>query len=224
MSAFLHKRPLYLRSASVYFLRFYNAYVRIRVDVASWLKEAAINNSTYIYGLRCPVTEQIRYVGKSDSPRLRLSSHCTTTEIVNKRQHEWIQWLDQQKLRPELVILEQVPNDREKWTEAEKRWIDTLKKLGYDLTNRDNRHGVGGHTARFYVKVTERVEGLEGYETTKEVAERLGVNTSRIRQFALAGRLPGAMKAGRDWVIPKGTTPTPPEKNTKKFPETIDKL
>lgn len=36
--------------------------------------------------------------------------------------------------------------------------------------------------------------------TTKKAAARLGVNTSRIRQLILAGRLK-ATKDGRDWRV-----------------------
>lgn len=36
--------------------------------------------------------------------------------------------------------------------------------------------------------------------TTKEAANELGVNGSRVRQLLLAGRLKGR-KAGRDWRI-----------------------
>jgi len=36
--------------------------------------------------------------------------------------------------------------------------------------------------------------------TTKEAAESLGVNRSRVRQFILEGRLL-AQKVGRDWII-----------------------
>lgn len=36
--------------------------------------------------------------------------------------------------------------------------------------------------------------------TTKQAAERLGVNASRVRQLILAGRL-AARKQGRDWLI-----------------------
>lgn len=36
--------------------------------------------------------------------------------------------------------------------------------------------------------------------TTKEAAQELGVNASRIRQLILSGQLP-AKKHGRDWLI-----------------------
>jgi len=36
--------------------------------------------------------------------------------------------------------------------------------------------------------------------TTKEAARKLNVNSSRVRQLILSGRLP-AQKFGRDWLI-----------------------
>ena len=37
------------------------------------------------------------------------------------------------------------------------------------------------------------------YETVKEAAERLGVTARTVQKWAAAGKIPGAMKAGRDW-------------------------
>ncbi len=46
----------------------------------------------------------------------------------------------------------------------------------------------------------DREAGCLGLITTTEVAGRLGINQSRVRQLILAGDLP-ARKFGRDWVI-----------------------
>lgn len=40
------------------------------------------------------------------------------------------------------------------------------------------------------------------YETVKEAAERLGVTARTVQKWAAAGKIPGAMKVGRDWQIP----------------------
>jgi len=40
------------------------------------------------------------------------------------------------------------------------------------------------------------------YLTTIEAAEKWGVATATIRLWAKEGKLPGATKAGRDWLIP----------------------
>jgi len=42
---------------------------------------------------------------------------------------------------------------------------------------------------------------VDGY-TTQQAAEALGVSDSRIRQLLGDGKLPGAVKVGRDWWIP----------------------
>ena len=41
-----------------------------------------------------------------------------------------------------------------------------------------------------------------GYLTTKEAAVLKGLSIVRIRQFCDAGRIAGATKFGRDWLIP----------------------
>jgi len=43
-----------------------------------------------------------------------------------------------------------------------------------------------------------------GFEflTVKQVAEREGLSTRRVRVLASQGRFPGALKVGRDWLLP----------------------
>ena len=38
--------------------------------------------------------------------------------------------------------------------------------------------------------------------TSAQAAARLGVTPARIRQLAIAGRIRGAYRQGRDWLIP----------------------
>ena len=38
--------------------------------------------------------------------------------------------------------------------------------------------------------------------TTAEAGAQLGVQAQRIRQYIYQGRLPGAARRGRDWMIP----------------------
>ena len=46
---------------------------------------------------------------------------------------------------------------------------------------------------------------LNGLESFRAAAKRLKRDPSRLRQLAIAKRLPGAVKIGRDWYLPKGT-------------------
>jgi len=39
--------------------------------------------------------------------------------------------------------------------------------------------------------------------TGREVADRLGIDDSRVRQLCIAGRFPGAMKVSNRWFIPE---------------------
>jgi hypothetical protein len=38
--------------------------------------------------------------------------------------------------------------------------------------------------------------------TSEQVAERIGVNRSRVRQLCIDGRFPGAVKMARTWFVP----------------------
>lgn len=45
---------------------------------------------------------------------------------------------------------------------------------------------------------------LYNLESFKIAAKRLGYDPSRLRQLAINGKLPMAIKVGRDWYLPKG--------------------
>lgn len=38
--------------------------------------------------------------------------------------------------------------------------------------------------------------------TTAEAADRLGLSVARVKVLAAEGRIPGAVKVGRQWVFP----------------------
>lgn len=45
--------------------------------------------------------------------------------------------------------------------------------------------------------------------STKAYAFRLGITPARVRQLLKAQRIPGAVKFGRDWLIPETAVRTP---------------
>ncbi len=59
------------------------------------------------------------------------------------------------------------------------------------------------------------------FETAQEVAERLGVTVRAIQKWAAEGRLPGATRHSRVWMIPKGAEPLdkPKIKNKSEQPQ-----
>lgn len=61
----------------------------------------------WIYYLRDPKTQAIRYVGRSRDPIRRLNAHLNH-EQANKKKWEWILSLKKEGLHPEMVFVESV--------------------------------------------------------------------------------------------------------------------
>ena len=87
---------------------------------------------TQIYGLMDPITNELRYVGKTqNSVEGRLKSHCSPKEL-NLHKRNWIQKLLRSGHTPEIVVLETVKDNGD---EAEVFWIAYMKFLGCRLSN-----------------------------------------------------------------------------------------
>ncbi|OQB16591.1 MAG: GIY-YIG catalytic domain protein [Parcubacteria group bacterium ADurb.Bin192] len=87
---------------------------------------------TYIYGLKDPETQEMRYVGKSNNPASRYSQHMQD-KTSNKHKWNWIKQLADKGLKPELVIIEEVLY--KKWEERERFWIKEYAEAGAPLVN-----------------------------------------------------------------------------------------
>lgn len=94
---------------------------------------------TFIYILNDPITNDVRYVGKSNNPKSRLSHHILKAKS-NKHTHlkKWISKLLAINLKPILNIIEIV--DIEIWQKREIYWIKYFKDKGCNLCN----HTSGG--------------------------------------------------------------------------------
>lgn len=87
--------------------------------------------TAFIYGLRCPLTGLIRYVGKCDDPKTRLPGHLKDP----KKNHRtnWIKSLTKQGLKPALEIIAEVPWGA--WQFWERSYIRLYRCIGFDLVN-----------------------------------------------------------------------------------------
>lgn len=85
---------------------------------------------TFIYALRDPRDNEIRYVGKSDNPHKRLIGHLSDTTVCYRT--NWVAELRREKLIPEIMILDRVP--KAEWTYWEKYYIERLSRV-FNLTN-----------------------------------------------------------------------------------------
>jgi hypothetical protein len=89
---------------------------------------------TYIYGLRCPVSDRVMYVGKAVKAQTRL--FCHVREAINGGQSAkslWIRGLLDTGYQPTLEILEVCHGDN--WRERETFWIKHHRALNPALTN-----------------------------------------------------------------------------------------
>lgn len=95
------------------------------------------NRKHYIYGLRAPDTEEIRYIGRTMNPKARVSIHMGHNGGVNKAKRAWAASLKEQGQYAEMVILETC-DTREEAMEAETNWIHHFLPSGL-LFNRNYR-------------------------------------------------------------------------------------
>lgn len=86
----------------------------------------------YIYTLTDPITNEVRYIGKSVRPEERLQNQCN--ERSNTYRCHWIQSLKKLGLKPIQNIIEKLPIS-EDWQTRECYWIKKFREEGARLTN-----------------------------------------------------------------------------------------
>lgn len=97
---------------------------------------------TYIYVLRDPETDEIRYVGKAVDIERRMYVHLTDATDTHKAR--WIQTLKARGLKPRVDVVDTILGGEEGvWQEREKYWISYFREMGCDLTN-TTEGGEGG--------------------------------------------------------------------------------
>ena len=97
--------------------------------------------TTKIYLLKCPDTNEVRYVGKTNNPEQRLKAHNNKARDLGTYKRNWINKLRDEKKKPIFEIIEEV--DIEVWQEKEKYWIEYYINLGCKLVNNLNSIGNG---------------------------------------------------------------------------------
>ncbi|MBA1141754.1 hypothetical protein [Mesorhizobium neociceri] len=120
-----------------------------------------VDKPTTIYGLVDPLTNELRYVGKTVKrlPQRLVDHICAAKRTKNKRHClAWIAGLLLAGRAPEIFELE-IVQAGECWVEAEQFWIGYWRFVGADLCNRT----IGG-------------EGVPGHRQSLEQRER-------VRQF-----------------------------------------
>jgi hypothetical protein len=88
----------------------------------------------YIYVLKDPITNEIRYVGKSINPHDRCRKHISEAKLTGANNHRvnWIKSLLNDGLKPTMEIIDGIQGD---WEWLEQYWISQFITWGFNLTN-----------------------------------------------------------------------------------------
>lgn len=92
----------------------------------------------FIYALQNPVTEEIRYIGKTKNPKMRFHNHMNKRHNEKTHKTNWIESLKKQNIRPIMIIIDEV--SEEDWKFWERYWISQFITWGFSLVN----HTSGG--------------------------------------------------------------------------------
>lgn len=109
--------------------------------------------TTFIYALCEPGTRTVRYIGKADKPKKRLSNHLCSS--INHKTHlgNWLRSLVSKGGKPTLIVLREVLHDR--WAIAEERYIRLAKGCGMNLVNStEGGEGMSNPTPETLVKMS----------------------------------------------------------------------
>lgn len=139
-------------------------------------------NIIFIYGLKDPRDNKIRYVGWTKDIKKRLINHITPSRIKkNTHKNNWIKQLLSLNLKPEIIIIEEVSYDNR--LQKEKYWINFYGRD--NLTNStDGGEGMCGfkHSEKTRKLISELKKGntnMLGHhhslETKKTISEKISV-------------------------------------------------
>ena len=140
----------------------------------------------YIYTLTDPLTNEIRYVGKTTNPKRRFKQHLNQAKEKNLYSKRWIQGLLEQGHEPIMTIIEKI--NREQWRERERHWIEYYRDQGAPLTNlSEGGQGCQGihHTPEACEKIRRARQGMkfpEEHRTALRKSKNQFYNTPRGKE------------------------------------------
>lgn len=137
-----------------------------------------------IYTLKDPITNEIRYVGKTNKElNIRYNAHISAYKLSKEKSYKnsWIISLKNKGLRPIIEILDEVKDSE--WMFWEQYWISQMFTWGYNLTNMTKGgEGCLGGT------------GCLGYKHTKEAKQNISLKNSSPKSQVWMDKVSTAMK------------------------------
>jgi len=133
----------------------------------------------YIYILKDPITGDVKYCGKTNNIKVRLSGHLKEKKY-NIDKAEWIKEIRLKKLKPIIEVLDEVYDSD--WDFWEKYWISQLKTWNFNLFNKTDggEYSVTGfkHTAETKKKISD---SQIGKKLSKEWRNSISIGRKGIK-------------------------------------------
>jgi hypothetical protein len=122
----------------------------------------------YIYGLKCPISGEIRYIGKTNDIKRRLRSHIRESKKDGNKRYVycWIKSLIKETKKPHIEIIDVV--DINEWKFWEMYWISQFKAWGFKLTNSTNG-GDGGNLRKTKLSDETKLKISEGVKKSHKI-------------------------------------------------------
>lgn len=133
----------------------------------------------YIYSLKDPRDNQIKYIGKANNIDTRLYTHTVNCNLVkNTPKIQWIKSLKDKGLKPIIEEIDCVL--KSEWQFWEKHYISLYKSWGFNLKN----YTLGGdgnncpfRTEEFKQKVSLKLKGRKAcYIMTDEIKSKISIS------------------------------------------------
>lgn len=116
----------------------------------------------YIYKLIDPITNEIRYIGKTGNLHNRYKNHLSHSKYLHTRIGNWIKSILNKGLLPIVEIIEEC--DISTWVEREQYWIKYYRDKGLNLVN----FSKGGNEPPQSKKVIQKYSIVkDGYVVTR---------------------------------------------------------
>jgi hypothetical protein len=143
-----------------------------QIDLELQPEPAYITPITYIYGLVDPDSGMVRYVGKSDEPKVRYLRHIGTQELrADTHKARWLRELLAENKKPVLLVLACVPSLQ--WQNYERYWIAHLKPLGMLTNTTDGGDGITKGMKHRPESVAKIIKALTGRKLSAESIEKI---------------------------------------------------
>lgn len=144
-----------------------------------------MRTTTFIYALSCPISGEIKYIGKANNPKNRLSEHKRMRD-KNISKNNWIKNLLDNGLSPILNILEEVTLSE--WKDKEKNYIIEFRESGnlFNLCGGANGSEFGnktsfdGSNARKIVCLSKEGNYIETFKSIKDSRKKYGSGINSV--------------------------------------------